>query len=432
MVDVPGSDVPSPSLRETAVATPIFFCRQDLRRLAPVLALAVALPLLIPRPCLADRVILNDGRVWEGRILSRDDTSIVIQTIGGPITLRQNDIQRIEPGKLPQDIYRERADALARDDLSGHFLLGLWCEKQGLRKEAHDHLSDVIGLDPDHEGARKALGYQRHDGKWMTEAEINQARGLILYQGRWLTPEDAAAQQAEEQRRARADALAAEVQRLARRILSAKDYLQRIEAEKALWRMHDPLAHPAIAALLDSPEPDLRLASLKAIRKLDITAISGRLVRTALFDPVEEARLRAAELLVPQYNPQVRRILVQALSSEEKTVRSAAASILGAVKDPATIPALIDGLYLTYHFQSGEAAPVIGLRAHAPQGLPPARVIPLDQPPDSQDFFVINYEALDALKTMTGQDFGTSKQKWHEWWAENEDDFAVFDRNTKK
>ena len=416
--------------REINVSCPISFSVRLLRALFPLWAPLLTLLCLNPSPCQADRILLTNGRVWEGHIIDQSPDSIVIQTVGGPVTVPRSAVQLVEKAKTRDEIYRDRADALSRDDVNGHFLLALWCEDQHLPKEARYHFYYVIGLDPDHEGARKALGYDRYQGKWMTDPEINQAKGLVLRKGRWLTPAQAADFQAAEAREARKTSLLREVQRLARVIADTRDYRERLEAEKALWRLHDPLAHPAIAALLDSPVPQVRLAALKAIKKLDIRDIPGRLVRVALFDPEDDLRSRAQELLVPLYNPQVRQILLQALRNEDKSVNSAAACVLGAVKDPSTVPALIDALYFTYHYRPGEAAPVLGIRTvGAPQ--PPPRTIPLDQPPDSPDVFIINYDALDALKAITGQDFGTSKRDWLEWWTENEPQISVWTNKPK-
>jgi len=47
----------------------------------------------------------------------------------------------------------------------------------------------VNALDPDHEGARKLLGYEKVHGKWMTADEAMEAKGLIKYDGRWLPRE---------------------------------------------------------------------------------------------------------------------------------------------------------------------------------------------------------------------------------------------------
>jgi len=89
----------------------------------------------------------------------------------------------------------------------------------------------VLKTDPDHEGARKALGYERYKGKWMTSKEIREAKemaiqkererhrqkelsrrkaereryeaeqrakGLVEFEGKWMTPDKKMAIQKEQ------------------------------------------------------------------------------------------------------------------------------------------------------------------------------------------------------------------------------------------
>ncbi len=69
----------------------------------------------------------------------------------------------------------------------------------------------VLKSDPGHEGARKALGYKRYKDKWMTSKEIREAKeakyatsmrakGLIEFEGEWITPDEKMAIQKERDR----------------------------------------------------------------------------------------------------------------------------------------------------------------------------------------------------------------------------------------
>ncbi|GCC10061.1 hypothetical protein IPdc08_00081 [archaeon] len=59
----------------------------------------------------------------------------------------------------------------------------------------------IIEMDPDYEGARKALGYKRYKDKWMTSEEIRgvkeakyaasmRAKGLVKFEGKWMMPDE--------------------------------------------------------------------------------------------------------------------------------------------------------------------------------------------------------------------------------------------------
>jgi hypothetical protein len=50
--------------------------------------------------------------------------------------------------------------------------LALWCEQNGLTVEAATHFASVVQLDPKREAAWRKLGFKKHDGRWMTDAQI--------------------------------------------------------------------------------------------------------------------------------------------------------------------------------------------------------------------------------------------------------------------
>src|SRR5205085_7765062 len=47
----------------------------------------------------------------------------------------------------------------------------------------------AINAHPDHEFARRALGFQFYAGKWRTPTEVKIAMGLIEFEGDWMTPQ---------------------------------------------------------------------------------------------------------------------------------------------------------------------------------------------------------------------------------------------------
>ena len=67
--------------------------------------------------------------------------------------------------------------------------LAEWCEQNGLEAEAFVHYAAVVQLDPNRAAAWRKLGYKKHQGRWMTDAQIaddeeqtkaNKAWGLRL------------------------------------------------------------------------------------------------------------------------------------------------------------------------------------------------------------------------------------------------------------
>ena len=56
--------------------------------------------------------------------------------------------------------------------------------------------------DPGNAAAQQALGRVEVDGQWMTRDEANAARGLVLFEGSWISPEERQAVLAERTRAA--------------------------------------------------------------------------------------------------------------------------------------------------------------------------------------------------------------------------------------
>lgn len=84
---------------------------------------------------------------------------------------------------------KARRGKLDVKDADALYELGLWAKSNGLAADALVLFQQTITVRPDHEFARRALGYQFHDGKWMTPNEVKVAMGLIEFEGDWVTPQ---------------------------------------------------------------------------------------------------------------------------------------------------------------------------------------------------------------------------------------------------
>ncbi len=146
--------------------------------------LVVVLGLLfLAGACAGDVVYLKDGRKLEGTVTTTADT-VTVQTKFGPATFPRSAVDRIEKKASSEEIYAEKAKAVAVDDAKGHYELGLWCKENGLSREAKAEFEKVIAIAPEHAEARAELGYVKIDGKW------EQAPPGKIYagDGEWLTP----------------------------------------------------------------------------------------------------------------------------------------------------------------------------------------------------------------------------------------------------
>ena len=153
-------------------------------------ALALSILLALQGLLLADTIHFYDGRKLEGKILSEDYDKLVIKTKYGTQTIDMSDIEKIEKTKSERELYEEKRAKLGGADAEGRYQLGLWCKENGLPDKAETEFEKAIEIDPKHEGARKELGYEKHEGEWLTRDEIMDKKGFKKWRGEWISSED--------------------------------------------------------------------------------------------------------------------------------------------------------------------------------------------------------------------------------------------------
>jgi len=67
--------------------------------------------------------------------------------------------------------YEKKLAKIKEDDAGGHYRLGQWCKRMKLLEEATALFEKTIAIDPKHSGARRELGYVKHEGTWVTRIE---------------------------------------------------------------------------------------------------------------------------------------------------------------------------------------------------------------------------------------------------------------------
>lgn len=187
--------------------------------------------LLVVLPAHADVVVLKNGSTIEG-IATESGDWVVIKLDFGTVKLARSEVARIVKAESPLQELQRRRKELKDGDAEARYELAGWADQQELYTSARNLHREVVELSPDHEGARRALGYRKHDGKWLTEEEYYVAGGYVKYDGRWVPREVAAALESEAER-ARLERLRAEAaERI--RAMDAEVELARIAAEREL------------------------------------------------------------------------------------------------------------------------------------------------------------------------------------------------------
>jgi hypothetical protein len=156
-------------------------------------ALATVALLALSEPARGDLFVLESGGRVEGEWLNREEQPLRVYLVRTPagltISLPQDQVREAVRHSAADAEYHRRAPSVP-DTIEAQWALAEWCRSQGLTSERRTHLERIIQLDPNHQRARGALGYQYLQGQWITRSEFRRQEGYEYYQGRWRTPQE--------------------------------------------------------------------------------------------------------------------------------------------------------------------------------------------------------------------------------------------------
>jgi hypothetical protein len=200
---------------------------------------AVAGCLAAVSPAAADEVILRNGASFSG-VVREDGDKVVVEVDFGSVTFRRNEVREIRRTGDPLKDYDEKLKAAG--GVRDYYELALWARDKGLTTRANDLYKKVISLDPDHEGARRAMGYEKVEGRWLTGDELMLGKGFVRHGNRWLPRETVeellrqeTALQAEAERRAGAERIAELRQEVELAKIAVEQERLELEQRKAHW-----------------------------------------------------------------------------------------------------------------------------------------------------------------------------------------------------
>jgi Pretoxin HINT domain len=158
------------------------------------------------------------------------------------------------------------------------YALGIWCDEHGLKEQARAHLTAVTRLDPKRDNAWKKLGYAKHEGRWVTEAQLAAEKTELEAQ-----------KQADKTWRPLLDRYKSMLDRPA----------NRAEAEAALAEITDPRAVPAIMHAFGHGKgrPVDQLRAVQLLGQVDSPMASRSLAGLAVLSKSPEVRRVAVETL---------------------------------------------------------------------------------------------------------------------------------------
>ena len=146
----------------------VFHCRL-LVPLALILTLSTA-------TAQTDIVHLKHGGKVEGTIVEEGKT-LTVKTRLGTVRIDAGEVASIERGPSVTERYEARLAALADPgDIALRLDLAQWCENEKHSKGRREQYEAILAIDPDHAGARQALGHEQRDGVWITAEDIARER----------------------------------------------------------------------------------------------------------------------------------------------------------------------------------------------------------------------------------------------------------------
>jgi hypothetical protein len=314
-----------------------------------VMVIVLAMPSYLGMvPARADLLYLVNGGHIEGRLLNPDESpraSYVVQTeFGGRLTLDSDQVKHVVVKSEAERRYEAFLPSVA-DTPEGHLDAAQRCERAGLKEQKHYHLEQVLRHDPEHEGARHALGYSRIDGRWARQDEVMERQGYVRSRGAWRLPQEIALEQMAE---------AAEQKKIQWRknIKLWSGWITRgrgrgAEGRANLLGIRDRDAAPALAELVtDQSEPAaLRAIYLEVLAEIGGPAAEAALTVVAAQDGDEKIRDRCLDYLAKWQSRYAVSAFVKLLEHDENLAVRRAAVGLARLRDPAATMPLIEAIF---------------------------------------------------------------------------------------
>jgi hypothetical protein len=388
---------------------------------------AVTLGLIASAPCLrADIFELTDGGQIEGQLVERGpkDEYVIAPKLGGSITLTKKQVADVVRQSEHQAEYEKRSRALP-DTVAAHRSLADWCREHQLADHTDHHLKRIIELDPNDEQARTSLGYQRHQGKWLTRDEIMAERGMYYYDGAYRTAQDIALRKRESQTtNAEVDWL--RQLKLWRGWLDSRNEARVEDAQTNLMAITDPLAATSVARMIDAERDEsLRIMWMEILSQIRHPASMRKLVDLSIVELDRDTRLQCVEYLMAMNEEIDISPYVKALKAKDNVIVNIAAEALGLIGNPDAISPLIDALVTSHKFkieQVGEMSATFSRDGSGGGGLSAGN--------KPQFFFrdLENPEVRQALVKLSGdQDHGYEQMAWRRWFVNQQKETKYVD-----
>ena len=411
----------------------------------------------------ADVVILKSGGEVRGEFVGdpRDEgRPLVVRTAGGAEVSVDRSAAATWAYRTPdREAFERRFDRTA-DGLSGNdaaeawWDLAEWALARRLTTERRRALEEVIRVAPRHEPARQGLRHVKDDldGEWVSREQWRKKRGLVLYDGRAVSPEERALLAKADAGDAARRAWYRDVRRWHRDLRNPR---KAGAARAELAKIDDPAAAEALRKFFaDDAEVAVRSLMVTVLSRLPGDGPVPALADQAMRDVDAGVRRAAVAALAPADRRESAGPLLRGgLRSEENMTVRRSASALAEVGDARAVPDLIKSLVTTHYYKVAVPQAGVGmttgpggrqsLGGGGTAGLPPqvaaalltgqlpagVNVVPNRTPGPVKIQTVkvdhTNPEVLVALRKLTAGAAGSpppetyDEAAWAAWWALN-------------
>jgi hypothetical protein len=234
--------------------------------------------------------LVNGGRV-EGQLIETTEGEqpqyVIELDRGGRMTVARSEVAKIDAAS-PSDVEYKKLARSSPDTVEAHWKLAEWCRERKLTDKRQQHLLRIVELEPNHEKARTALGFRQKNGQWVTRDDVMAARGMVLYEGRYVTPQHVELMERQKGEKVTQADWGNQLERL-RRWLTGRRPERVAEAHAEIQQIRDPAAADAIANLIRrEDEPELRKLWIDVAGQIEHKSAVDALVNASLNDPDPE------------------------------------------------------------------------------------------------------------------------------------------------
>jgi hypothetical protein len=308
----------------------------------------------------ADVFELTGGGRLEGKLLPADDASKLNCTIelsaGGRVTIARSQVAKIDTVTDAVAEYQKLART-SPDTVEAHWQLAEWCREHKLRDERRQHLDRILELNPNHADARAALGFHQKDGQWMNRDDVMASRGLVLFDGKYVTPQQVELLKQQKEARVTQADWKNRVEQL-RRALTGRRPDKASQAHADIQAIQDPQAADAVVDVLRREnDPQLKRLWIETAARLNSHVAIDALVNLSLHDPDDEIRHQSLEYLIKSRRTGLTTPYIRALRDKDNEIINRAGTALGQIGERDAIGPLIDALVTKHTIKASAANP---------------------------------------------------------------------------